>query len=108
MAPIPPINPVGSTVAAVAEAVASGPAQMSGALGGHGLSFTNLVETGLREVDAKVAKADALIQAYAVGDPVPVHQVTLAIEEARTSVEMAVQIRSKLADTYHDLMNMQL
>jgi len=75
----------------------------------HGsVSFANLLASGLHSVDAKVAKADALIQAYAVGDPVPVHQVTLAIAQARMAVEMAGQIRSKLVDTYHDFLNMQL
>lgn len=77
-------------------------------IGNHRLSFAQLVTSGLHAVDAKVAKADALIQAYAIGDPVPVHQVTLAIEQARTAVEMAAQIRSKLVDTYHDFLNMQL
>jgi flagellar hook-basal body complex protein FliE len=78
------------------------------ARGVHSMSFTQLVTSGLETVDAKVAKADALIQAYAIGDPVPVHRVGLAIEEARGAVEMASQIRSKLVDTYHDFLNMQL
>lgn len=74
----------------------------------HNQSFTQLLTSGLKSVDAKVAKADALIQAYAVGEPIPVHRVALAIEQARGSVEMAAQIRTKLVDTYHDFLNMQL
>ena len=71
-------------------------------------SFADLMTAGLRSVEAKTAKADALIQSFALGDPVPVHQVALAIEQARLSVEMALQVRSKLVDTYHDFLNMQL
>ena len=74
----------------------------------HAMNFADMVAQGLKSVDAKVAKADALIQAYAVGDPVPVHQVTLAIAEARMAVEMSTQIRSRLVETYHDFLNMQL
>lgn len=102
MALVNPVAAVGS-VANVMESVAGASTHPVGAM-----SFTDLVTSGLRSVDTKVARADALIEAYAVGDPVPVHQVTLAIGEARMAVEMATQIRSKLVDTYHDFLNMQL
>lgn len=73
-----------------------------------GTGFTDLVTSGLQSIDTKVAKADSLIEAYATGQSVPVHQVMLAIEQARASVEIAVQVRAKLVDTYHDFLNMQL
>jgi flagellar hook-basal body complex protein FliE len=37
-----------------------------------------------------------------------VHQVTYALEEARLSVELAMQVRAKLLDGFRELMNMQL
>ncbi|MDR3438092.1 flagellar hook-basal body complex protein FliE [Telmatospirillum sp.] len=100
------IAAIGNISGSVREVAAgAGPA---GVAGPGTKSFADLLTSGLQSVDAKVAKADALIQAYAVGDPVPVHQVTLAIAQARMAVEMAGQIRSKLVDTYHDFLNMQL
>ena len=63
---------------------------------------------GLNGVNAKLDQADALVRRFAVDDSVPVHQVTMALEEARLSVELAMQVRARLVEGYRDLMNMQL
>ena len=70
--------------------------------------FGGLLMSGLRGVDAKVGTADALVRRFAVDDTVPVHQVTMALEEARLSVELAMQVRARLVEGYRELMNMQL
>lgn len=70
--------------------------------------FGDILMEGLRQVDTKVAHADALVQRFAVDDSIPVHQVTMALEEARLSVELAMQVRSRLVEGYRELMNMQL
>jgi flagellar hook-basal body complex protein FliE len=72
------------------------------------LSFTDLLTSGLKEIDAKVANADALVQAFSEGHTIPVHQVTLALEQARLAVELATQIRSRLIETYREFMTMQV
>ena len=64
--------------------------------------------SGLRGVEAKVSNADALVQRFAVDDSVPVHQVTMALAEAKLSVELAMQVRSRLIEGYRELMNMPL
>lgn len=71
-------------------------------------SFTDLLTDGLRQMDAKVAKADRMIQAFAEGQAIPVHQVTLALEQARLAVELATQIRGRLIETYREFMTMQV
>ncbi len=71
-------------------------------------SFTDLLTSGLRQVDAKVVQADALVQAFAEGQAIPVHQVTLALEQARLSVELAMQIRTRLIEVYREFMTMQV
>lgn len=72
------------------------------------MSFTQLLTSGLQGVGTKVAKADAMVQAYAEGQSIPVHQVTLALEEARIAVELATQIRGRLIETYREFMTMQV
>ena len=59
-------------------------------------------------MDAKVARADQLVTRFALDDSVPVHQVTVALEEARLSVELAMQVRARLVEGYRELMNLQL
>lgn len=80
-------------------AAAAGPAQAG---------FGELLAAGLRQVDAKVSSANDLVRQFAVDDTVPLHQVTYALEEARLAVELAMQVRGRLVETYRELMNMQL
>lgn len=71
-------------------------------------SFASLLAQGLHAVQAKVEHADALVKAFALDDTIPVHQVTYALEEAKLSVELAMQVRTRLLEGYRELMNMQL
>lgn len=73
-----------------------------------GASFQSILSAGLEAVNDKVANADQLVRQFALDDSVPVHQVTIALEEARLSVELAMQVRTRLVETYRELMNMQL
>jgi flagellar hook-basal body complex protein FliE len=70
--------------------------------------FASLLAEGLKSVEGKVAHADQMVKAFALDDSIPVHQVTYALEEARLSVELAMQVRARLLDGYRELMNMQL
>lgn len=70
--------------------------------------FGALLTQGLQQVDAKLVQADALARRFAVDDSIPVHQVTMALEEARLAVELAMQVRTRLLDGYRELMAMQL
>jgi flagellar hook-basal body complex protein FliE len=73
-----------------------------------GASFASILVDGMRQVDAKVANANSLVQRFAIDDTVPIHQVTYALEEARLAVELAMQVRTRLVESYRELMNMQL
>jgi flagellar hook-basal body complex protein FliE len=73
-----------------------------------GGDFGSLLTHGIAAVDAKVAHTDALVAQFAIDDSIPVHQVTVALEEARLSVEFAMQVRARLVEGYKELMNMQL
>ena len=71
-------------------------------------SFASLLADGIKSMETKVAHADQMVKAFALDDSIPVHQVTFALEEARLSVELAMQVRSRLLDGYREFMNMQL
>ena len=70
--------------------------------------FASILAQGMRQVDAKVATANDLVRRFAIDDSVPLHQVTYALEEARLAVELAMQVRTRLVESYRELMNMQL
>jgi flagellar hook-basal body complex protein FliE len=71
-------------------------------------SFGHLLLDGLQQVNRSVLKADQLTRAFAVDDSVPLHQVTFALEQARLSVELMGQVRSRLVEGYQELFRMQL
>lgn len=73
-----------------------------------GTSFADVLGAGMRHVEGKLATADALVRRFALDDEVPVHQVSFALEEARLSVELAMQVRTRLVEAYREVMGMQL
>jgi flagellar hook-basal body complex protein FliE len=72
------------------------------------VSFGELMNQALEHVEARVDHANALVRSFALGDSVPVHEVTIALEEARIAVELAMQVRSRVVEGYRELMNMHL
>lgn len=74
----------------------------------QGPAFADVLSRSLKSVEAKVSEANALVREFAIDDSIPIHQVTIALEEARLSVEVAMQVRERLVDGYREIMNMQL
>lgn len=70
--------------------------------------FADLLSEGMRAAETKMAHANELVRQFAIDDNVPLHQVTYALEEARLAVELTMQVRTKLVESYRELMNMQL
>lgn len=71
-------------------------------------SFADVVADGAHQLQQRIDHADQLVRSYALGEDVPIHQVTIALEEARIAVEFAVQMRTRLIEAYREIMNMQL
>lgn len=72
------------------------------------VGFSEILASGMRHVEGKLATANDLVQRFALDDSVPLHQVTFALEEARLSVELAMQVRTRLVESYRELMNTQI
>lgn len=76
---------------------------------GHGpTSFAHMIEQGVETVNDKVTAADREVRAFVLDDSIPVHQVSFALEQARFSLELMLQVRGRLVEGYQQLMNMQL
>ena len=102
--PILAIEPVGST-----SSVSPSHGSVSAASGSYkSASFADILLDGIDGVSTKVANADQLVKAFILDDSVPVHQVTYALEQARLSLELMIQVRGRLVEGYQQLMNMQL
>ena len=75
--------------------------------GGTG-SFGRMLLEGVQGVNQQLINADAQVAAFALDDSIPVHQVTYALEQARLSFELMLQVRSRLVESYQEIMRMQL
>lgn len=73
-----------------------------------GISFFDTLKQKLDEVNNDQLNADATTEAFIKGDNVDVHQVMIASEEAKQSLELAVQVRNKLVEAFQEINRMQL
>ena len=72
-----------------------------------GPSFGDLFKRALNDTSGLQDDAKDMIGAYLRGEPVELHQVMAASEEASISLELLVEIRNKLTEAYRTVMNMQ-
>jgi flagellar hook-basal body complex protein FliE len=70
--------------------------------------FRAVLNEQLNKLNEKQVEADNYIKDFISGNDVDLHQVMIATEEARLSLELAVQIRNKIVEAYKELNNMQL
>lgn len=71
-------------------------------------NFADMLKNSLDEVNEKQLNSEDISQKFLTGEDVDIHEVMLASEEARLSLQMAVQIRNKLVEAYQELNRMQL
>jgi flagellar hook-basal body complex protein FliE len=66
--------------------------------------FGQVISRFLGQVNAAQGDADRMVEALALGEPVDVHRVMLALNEASAALQMTLQVRGKLLDAYQELM----
>lgn len=71
-----------------------------------GTSFGDTLKRAIGEVSTAQETSQDYIQKFVNGEPVELHQVMAAAEEAQLSLEMLVELRSKLMDAYKTVMQM--
>ncbi len=71
-------------------------------------SFLDTLKEKLNEVNNKQIEAESITQKFIKGEEEDIHKVMLSTEEAKLSLELAVQIRNKLVDAYGEFNRMQI
>ncbi|HLH25583.1 MAG TPA: flagellar hook-basal body complex protein FliE [Chloroflexota bacterium] len=74
------------------------------ALDGFGQSLTRAVDS----LNRLQQEADVAAVQLAAGEPVELHDVMIAQDQATLGFQLAVQVRNKLVEAYQDVMRMQL
>jgi flagellar hook-basal body complex protein FliE len=70
-------------------------------------SFGELFARVINDAGQLQRESKDLIAAFVRGEPVELHQVMAAAEEAAISLELLVEIRNKLTEAYRSVMNIQ-
>ncbi len=70
-------------------------------------SFADTLKDALGEVSRMQGEARDAIGAFVRGEPVEIHQVMAAAEEAGIAMEFLIEVRNKLADAYRSVIQMQ-
>ena len=70
--------------------------------------FSRLVDGGLGKLNTELNASDGALRAMAAGKDVPVHDVMIAMEQARIDLQFAVEVRNRVVEAYQQLTQMQL
>ena len=71
-----------------------------------GASFSDLLSGVVKEANMDQTKADEAVKKLVSGENTDVHQVMLAMEQARLSLMMVVDVRNKMVEAYQELSRM--
>jgi flagellar hook-basal body complex protein FliE len=72
-----------------------------------GPTFADALKNALGEVNTLQETAKDAIAAFVRGDPVELHEVMAATEEAGIALEFLIEIRNKITDAYRTVISMQ-
>jgi len=70
--------------------------------------FMGIVGSELASVNASLQEAQTQLTDLAAGKSIAVHDVMIAMEEARTNMMLLVEIRNRVIEAYQELTRMQL
>ncbi len=71
-------------------------------------AFAEALERAVRQADELQRRADAAAAALADGRTDDVHAVMVAMEEANLALQLAIQVRNRLLESYQELLRMQV
>jgi flagellar hook-basal body complex protein FliE len=71
-------------------------------------TFGQVLQHAIGEVNKSQMHAADLSARFAAGEPLDVHQVMIAAQEASVSLNLAIQVRNKLVDGYQELMRVNV
>lgn len=68
----------------------------------------NLFMHELNKLNQTLISSEVLLQDLATGKTDNIHHVMLALEDAKLSLQMALQVRNKVVEGYQEILRMQV
>jgi len=76
--------------------------------GAAAADFGPWLARSLGQVNQDLVRADQAVRGLAAGETENLHQVMIALEEARLSLQLAAQVRNRLLEAYQEVLRMQV
>lgn len=96
------------TLASLTAVETSGPAVATPSLRTPGTDFGAWVARELEVVNQKIETADIALRKLAVGQAANLHETMMALESAKLSFELVVQVRNRILEAYQEMIRMQV
>lgn len=71
-------------------------------------SFGDTLRDAIGKVDASQQAADEQVEAYVAGEQDDLHEVMIAMNQAKLSFQLMTEVRNRALETYQELMRMQV
>lgn len=95
------ISPVGQLF--MAQPAAAGEKQET-----KGGSFADAFDSAMKNLNDTQIRADNTALELLAGDIQDIHQVTIAMEEAKLTMQLALEVRNKVIEAYQEVYRMQV
>jgi flagellar hook-basal body complex protein FliE len=79
-----------------------------GIIQNKGRNFQDTLKDYLNDVNNLIKDANVSVDKMARGEVKDIHEVMVAVEKASVGLEMVVEIRNKLLESYREIMRMQI
>lgn len=71
-------------------------------------SFGNTLRQAIKDVNNLQNEAGNAVEKMVAGENIDLHEVMIAVEKARTSFDLLMEVRNKAVETYREIMRMQV
>ncbi len=71
-------------------------------------SFGETLNQAIADVNSLQSEAGKAVEKMVSGEATDLHEVMIAVEKARTSFDLLMEIRNKTIDVYREIMRMQV
>ncbi|MDD2201825.1 MAG: flagellar hook-basal body complex protein FliE [Firmicutes bacterium] len=71
-------------------------------------TFGDVLEQALDTVNDMQSRADRLTEKLAAGEVNDIHQVMIAVEQVNLALQLTMQVRNKVIESYQEVMRMQI
>lgn len=70
--------------------------------------FSELISNSFNQLNSSIVDSDKAIERLALGTLESTHEVVIAMEKAKMSLTLAIEIRNKLVESYQKILRMQI